>query len=1013
MKIPRLTAVLLLSAWPLAGQQFEIYKQFVWTYGGPADKLVVASDGRIYGITGGGEYGQGQIQRWTPDGGGGYTLERLYSFHGPTDGREPYSLMQGLDGHFYGTTYLGGAHNAGTVFSFDPAAGLVVLHAFAASSFLAVRPYRPIQASDGNLYGTTLYGGASGSGMVYRLTPNGVFTDIHDFGGGPEGVSPPGPLVQASDGFLYGTTTYDIAFLAAPNGDGLRPKGVPPLGYGSLFRIDTSGVLTVLHHFDPSEAVFSNAELVEGADGYLYGSAYGGGSTSYGTIYRSDKLGNLVNLHSFDSAAGEGRYPEGGLTQASDGTLFGVTLAGGTADGGAVFRIAPSGDFGTVANFPGADPSVIRPYFGLALAPDGALLGLTLDGGLQNAGVAFRAVPPQTGFEVIHEFGEPTGVTHPSSELTQTSDGTLWGTAGGGAAELGTIYRLSGGPLIAHEFDGADGASPGNLLAASDGDLYGITASQGAGGSGTVYRLDSTGAFTTLHDFSGADGAEPAGGLMQASDGNLYGVTAFGGANGGGTLFRLTTSGTHTKLHDFQANAVPEQPRGRILQASDGQLYGTNFGFSGAIYQSDLQGNVAIVHDFFNDWNDGTNPPTGLIEASDGNLYGTCRYFGTGDSLGTVFRFGPPSTYAVIHDFEGEGRTLGGVVQASDGRLYGTTTGEMGSTPYGGVFSTDLSGSDFQTLHTLSGADGGSPAGSLLQASDGMLYGTTQTGGWASNLGLVFRVDLTNAPPSVDDLAPASGTAFGGVPLTILGNHLHPDAGVSVGGAPFDVIAPFDTKTLFALTPALTPGTLYDVTVTNTDGQSATLPQAFFADFLDSPTGSLFHGEIESIFRGGITAGCGGGSYCGNAAVTRAQMAVFVLKFEHGPGYAPPPCAGVFPDVPCPSMFADWIEQFATEKVTAGCGGGLYCPNGTIPRENAAVFLLKAEHGGSYVPPACTGVFDDVPCPSQYADWIEQLVAEGISGGCGNGNYCPGANTTRGQMAAFLEKTAAKAAWPR
>jgi hypothetical protein len=223
----------------------------------------------------------------------------------------------------------------------------------------------------------------------------------------------------------------------------------------------------------------------------------------------------------------------------------------------------------------------------------------------------------------------------------------------------------------------------------------------------------------------------------------------------------------------------------------------------------------------------------------------------------------------------------------------------------------------------------------------------------------------------------------------------------------------WDSRTHFAVTPALTPGTIYDVTVTNTDGQFATLPQAFFADFLDSPTGSLFHDEIEEFLRDGLTAGCGGGSFCVNAAVTRAQMAVFVLKFEHGPGYAPAPCTGVFPDVECPSMFADWIEQFATEKVTAGCGGGLYCPNGTIPRENAAVFLLKAEHGGSYVPPPCSGVFDDVPCPSQYADWIEQLVAEGISGGCGNGDYCPGANTTRGQMAAFLEKTAAQAAWPR
>jgi hypothetical protein len=88
----------------------------------------------------------------------------------------------------------------------------------------------------------------------------------------------------------------------------------------------------------------------------------------------------------------------------------------------------------------------------------------------------------------------------------------------------------------------------------------------------------------------------------------------------------------------------------------------------------------------------------------------------------------------------------------------------------------------------------------------------------------------------------------------------------------------------------------------------------------------------------------------------------------------------------------------------AGCGGGLYCPQGFVPRANAAVLLLKAEHGTAYVPPPCTGVFPDVACPSAHADWIEQLAAEGVTTGCGGDNYCPNANSTRGQMAVFLEK---------
>ena len=120
----------------------------------------------------------------------------------------------------------------------------------------------------------------------------------------------------------------------------------------------------------------------------------------------------------------------------------------------------------------------------------------------------------------------------------------------------------------------------------------------------------------------------------------------------------------------------------------------------------------------------------------------------------------------------------------------------------------------------------------------------------------------------------------------------------------------------------------------------------------------------------------------------------------------PPPCTpGIFADVACPSAFADWIEALAAEGITGGCGGGNYCPTNPVRRDQMAVFLLKAEHGSSYVPPTCTGVFPDVPCPGTFTDWIEQLATENITGGCGGGNYCPGNPNTRGQMAVFIVKT--------
>ena len=208
-----------------------------------------------------------------------------------------------------------------------------------------------------------------------------------------------------------------------------------------------------------------------------------------------------------------------------------------------------------------------------------------------------------------------------------------------------------------------------------------------------------------------------------------------------------------------------------------------------------------------------------------------------------------------------------------------------------------------------------------------------------------------------------------------------------------------------ATVPALSPGTLDDVTVTNPGNLSGTLARGWFADFLDVPQSNLFHGDVEKVFRAAITAGCGGGNYCPSTVVNRAQMAVFLLKAEHGSGYVPPACAGLFGDVPCPSQYANWIERLSNEGITAGCGGGNYCPSASVTRAQMAVFLLKTQQGPSYAPPGCTGIFGDVACPSQYANWVEQLFHEGITAGCGGGNYCPAAATPRGQMATFLVRT--------
>ncbi|MBT8097390.1 MAG: S-layer homology domain-containing protein [Gammaproteobacteria bacterium] len=171
------------------------------------------------------------------------------------------------------------------------------------------------------------------------------------------------------------------------------------------------------------------------------------------------------------------------------------------------------------------------------------------------------------------------------------------------------------------------------------------------------------------------------------------------------------------------------------------------------------------------------------------------------------------------------------------------------------------------------------------------------------------------------------------------------------------------------------------------------------------PTFWAYH-FIDRLAAAGVTAGCGNNNYCPSSAVTRAQMAVFLERGMNGSGFRPPAATGnVFLDVGATDFAASFIEQLAADGITAGCGGGNYCPIAQVTRDQMAVFLLRAKYGSSHSPPTATGVFADVPLSHWAAPWIEQLADEGITAGCGGGNYCPGNAVTRDQMAVFLVRT--------
>jgi hypothetical protein len=254
--------------------------------------------------------------------------------------------------------------------------------------------------------------------------------------------------------------------------------------------------------------------------------------------------------------------------------------------------------------------------------------------------------------------------------------------------------------------------------------------------------------------------------------------------------------------------------------------------------------------------------------------------------------------------------------------------------------------------------------------------------------------------------APRSGPAAGGGSVTLSGQLFAPGATVTVGGVAASNVVVTPPYTITASMPAFDAGSAHDVVVTNPGGVSGTLRNGYVADFLDVPPSNQFHDDVVKLVANQVTAGVGSGLYGVDNPVKRQAMAVFVLKAEHGVCYTPPPCTspGVFADVPCPSPFADWIQAMAAEGITGGCGGGNFCPQDPVRRDQMAPFLLKAVHGPTYVPPSCSGVFVDVPCPSLFANWVEQLAIEGVTSGCGPSLYCPTNPNTRGQMATFLVK---------
>jgi len=570
-----------------------------------------------------------------------------------------------------------------------------------------------IQASDGYFYGTTLYGGV-GYGTIFRMSTSGTVTTLYSFDNTNTGYYPYGGLFQDSTGAFYGATRY-----GGVNGAGVVYKM-------TIAIVSGNPVATVTPYWsfkgfnsttpalsEPGTPLFG--ELIKGSDGKLYGTTYQGGVNNYGAAY-SLTIGatpTLTILHSFNAGAGAGgAYPYAGVTEGSDGKLYGTTYNGGANGVGVVYSLTKD--------------------------------GLT--------------------FTDVHDFSASADGAYPESQLTKSSTGTLYGvTYYGGASNDGTLYKVSSTGVYSqlYAFDGNYGSQPyWQPIIAADGKLYGVTQAGGSNGigyygAGVVYKYDLTA--NTISVFSTFDGINGyyANAITQGTDKNFYGTSQYGGktsaeagfSNGNGSAFKISSTGTLSLIYSFYTH-TGFNSYGRLVQGPDGQFYGTTYsgGYynQGTIYKSDANGNMTILH-HFNNYQpvyEGYNAQAGLIVGKDGNLYGATASGGI-YGYGTIYKISTTGTFTVLYNLKGiQGYNIQApLLQGTDGNFYGVCY-QGGVNGVGTIFK--LAGSTMTILHQFANANGQGiyPQYGLAQDSSGNLYGATYQGG-ANSVGTLYEINTT------------------------------------------------------------------------------------------------------------------------------------------------------------------------------------------------------------------------------------------------------------------------------
>lgn len=444
-------------------------------------------------------------------------------------------------------------------------------------------------------------------------------------------------------------------------------------------------------------------------------------------------------------------------------------------------------------------------------------------------------------FNNVANFNETDGAYPQGMTLVQGLDGNLYGTTseggdlncGGAPDGCGVVFMVpqSEGLITAYKFCFRTNCSHGSfplasLVLAMDGAFYGTTEYGGTNDIGTIFKITAEGKLTTLYNFCAQDGCSerPLTALIQATDGNFYG-TALGGTNGLGVVFRMTPSGTVNTIHSFTENEG-QAPSG-LIEGTDGNFYGTTDEGGdpncmpsegcGTAFKVTPSGVLTVLHTF--EGNDGSGPISGLVQGTDGNFYGATGFGGHINTCypphgcGTVFRFTSKGAFTKLYSFDGTdgGFPEGGLIQATDGNLYGTTSGGPGAV--GTIFSV-VQGGTLTTLYVF-GGDDPFPVGSLLQTTSGVLYGTTADGGTnncQSGCGTVFSLDMALGPFVTFVHASGKVGQTGG----ILGQGFTGTTSVSFNGIPTSFTVVSDTYVTATVPAGATTGYVTVITPSGT-----------------------------------------------------------------------------------------------------------------------------------------------------------------------------------------------------